>query len=148
MNIRASATFKPRDLAQIEAKIVPVLIAASHDAAEAAAGEARALVPVRTGKLRDSIGTRTEWVGHVVKGHIVATAEHAGFVEFGTGLAGSGTYPYNLPQQGVPKTGSWVYDYKNQNWPGMVARPYLRPPLDTARDQILQAYTSRGLAIV
>lgn len=147
MNIRASSEFKPADLSRLESLIVPKLIAATTNAAEAAAEEARAIVPVNTGELRSSIGIQVEWVGRAVNGYIIARAKHAGFVEFGTGLAGSGTYPYDLPTFNVPITGSWIYDYKQQKWPGMVAQPYMRPALDTARGAILHAYEAAGFTV-
>ena len=147
VNIRASAEFKPADLSRLESLIVPKLIGATQNAADAAAEEARAIVPVDTGELRSSIGTQVEWIGRAVNGYIIARAKHAGFVEFGTGLRGSGTYPYDLPMFNVPITGEWIYDYKQQNWAGMVARPYMRPALDTSRGAILHAYEAAGFTV-
>lgn len=49
-----------------------------------------AAVPVDTGELRDSIAIEKLGKG---KYRIIATAEHALFVEFGTGVVGEGTYP-------------------------------------------------------
>ena len=99
------------------------------------------LVSVQSGDLRSSGRTRVEWVGTSVKGYIEYTAHHAAFVEFGTGLTGRGTYPYELPVAGVPFTGGWVYDYKQQNWVGMQSRPYLRPALDSGRPRVLAAFS-------
>lgn len=147
MNIHASSEFRPADLARLEQLIVPKIIAATQNASQAVADEAKSIVPVDTGELQASIGTRVEWIGRAVNGYVLAAATHAGFVEFGTGLRGSGTYPYALPTSGVPITGSWVYDYKQQNWQGMVARPYLRPSLDTARGAILHAYEAAGFSV-
>lgn len=69
------------------------------------------LVPVDTGNLRDSVsfvkrGDRTYL--------IVADAEYAAFVEFGTGVVGSGTYKYELPDdweylQNPPRS-PWAHD--------------------------------------
>lgn len=70
---------------QVEAKV----IAASRDAVdetnEASAARARAEAPVRTGSLREGIGTRpaTE-EGAVISGQLVARAKHSLFVELGT----------------------------------------------------------------
>lgn len=147
MNIRASATFRPRDLAALEQLIAPRVIAATQAATEAVAEEARAIVPVDTGALRASIASRTEWIGRCARGYVMALAPHAAFVEFGTGLTGIGTYPYSLPVLGVPFTGSWIYDYKRQKWHGMAAQPYLRPSLDTSRPAILRAYAEQGFAV-
>ena len=76
---------------------------------------------------------------------MAATAPYAAFVEYGTGLRGAGTYPYELPSEGVPYTGSWVYDYKRQNWQGHAAQPFMRPALDTARPEI-RAIFGRNVA--
>jgi len=147
VNIRATSDFIPADISRLEQLIAPKLIAATQAASDAAASEVRAIVPVRTGELRESIGTQVQWIGRAVNGYIIARAKHAGFVEFGTGLTGQGTYSYDLPTQGVPFTGGWVYDYKQQNWHGMIAQPYMRPGLDNARGAILAAYEAAGFAV-
>lgn len=102
---------------------------------------AKAIAPVDSGELQQSIEAR-EPVDNFseIVGEVVASAGHASFVEFGTGIRGAGTYPYPLPKEGVPITGSWVYDYKKQNWIGMPARPFMRPALDTSRAQILEEF--------
>jgi hypothetical protein len=86
-----------------------------------------------------------QWKGQRVTGTVSYTSGHASFVEFGTGIIGSGTYPYPLPQEGVPFTGSWVYDYKHQNWKGMYARPYLRPALDLNQSAIVALFGKNGV---
>ncbi len=145
MNIRANSTFKAGDFARLEALIVPRLIAAVDNATQAVLETSQTLAPVDTGDLVSS-GDRTTAYrkGTKVQGAVFYTSEHASFVEFGTGLIGSGTYPFDLPQSGVPITGSWVYDYKHQNWQGMRAQPYLRPSLDISRAAIMQAFTDQG----
>lgn len=148
MNFRATAKFAPIDLVRVQSSIVPRIVAAVNEGCGAVVEEAQAIVPVDTGELRDSIGTQTvELVGTTVAGTVAATAGYAGFVEFGTGLHGEGTYPGELPQSGVPFTGSWVYDFKRQNWQGHTARPYMRPALDTARPEIIEAYRKQGFRI-
>jgi hypothetical protein len=105
------------------------------------AEHARANVPVMSGELQSSIHVGAiENTGQQVVGTVVADAGHAAFVELGTGIRGRGTYPYPLPQQGVPYTGSWVYDYKRQNWIGGEARPFMRPGLESARTAILREF--------
>lgn len=105
--------------------------------------EAKGICPSVTGELHDSI-MAGEIVndGQRIIGPVLATAPHAAFVEFGTGIRGAGTYPYPLPQEGVPFTGSWVYDFRNQGWIGMPAQPYLRPALDIARAAVLAEFQS------
>jgi len=115
--------------------------AAIGRAQHAVYSEAMAIVPVDTGALADSLKEEPlDDNGLQVIAQVSANMPYAGFVEFGTGLRGSGTYPYDLPQAGVPKTGSWIYDYRNVGWKGMVAQPYLRPALDAARSQVLAEF--------
>lgn len=141
--ITARSTFTPAgDVRRLVDLFVMVKVFAGVKRVQAIVVEdAQAHAPTLTGELASSIHA-LEPVddGKQITGGVVAEADHAGFVEFGTGLAGAGTYPYPLPTEGVPITGSWIYDYKNQNWPGMVARPYLRPALDTARSRALQEF--------
>ena len=144
MNIRAHATFRAGDFARLEARIVPKIIAAVDEGTQAVLDESLRAVPVDTGELAASGGKEVEWKGQRVQGFVSYTAGHAAFCEFGTGVRGEGTYPYPLPQTGVPITGSWIYHYRIPNWTGMVARPFLRPALDWARDAIIGAFRSQG----
>ena len=145
MNFRASSTFTPVDLSRLMQRLVPVMVEAVNEAVGIVVDEARSIAPNDSGDLVSNIGAGTiELTGSVVSGSVVSASAHAGFVEFGTGLRGRGTYPYDLPTENVPITGSWIYDYKNQQWIGMESQPYLRPALDTARPAILQAFASRG----
>ncbi len=144
MNIRANATFKAGDFARFEALLVPRLIAAVDAATDLVLSTSQQLVPVDSGDLVSSGRRETQWKGQRVTGSVSYASAHASFVEFGTGIIGSGTYPYPLPQEGVPFTGSWIYDYKHQNWQGHVAQPYLRPALDQSHDGIVGAFLNRG----
>lgn len=145
MNFRAQSTFKPVDLVALQARLVPKLVTAVTEACEVVTEEARAMAPVVSGELRGSIHTASvELVGTVVSGSVVADAPHAQFVEFGTGLKGEGTYPGQLPDTGVPITGGWVYDYRDQNWPGHPAQPYMRPALDHSHGAIKEAFAKQG----
>jgi hypothetical protein len=142
--ITATAKFTPGDTSRVLDLFVQVKLFAKVQRSQAVVvEEAQRLAPNVTGELVASIapGPITN-EGYRLTGTVVAASGHAGFVEFGTGLTGSGTYPYPLPQEGVPITGSWIYDYKNQNWVGMVAQPYLRPALDVARTAILGEFQS------
>lgn len=122
------------------ARLIPKLTIAAEKSTLLVKTEAQALAPVASGDLRDSITGSIVWRGSSVIGTVQATAHHAAFVEFGTGLRGRGTYPFALPSQGVPITGSWIYDYKQQGWKGMTSQPYMRPALDNNGAQILQIY--------
>ncbi len=145
MNIRANVTFKAGSFARLESVIVPRIIAAVDAATAVVLSASQQLVPVDTGELVSSGGRETQWKGTRVTGSVSYSAPHASFVEFGTGIIGSGTYPYELPREGVPFTGSWTYDYKHQNWKGFYARPYLRPALDQNQGNITALFGKHGL---
>jgi hypothetical protein len=147
VNIRANVTWRAGDFAKLEAVIVPRIIQAVDQATELVLGVSHQLVPVDTGELASSGGREVQWLGTRVVGSVSYTSGHASFVEFGTGIIGSGTYPYSLPTQGVPFTGSWVYDYKHQNWMGHPAQPYLRPALDLSRGGIIAAFGKGGTSM-
>lgn len=88
---------------------------------------AKALCPVDTGALRESITTEIDDSGKTVIGRVGPHTHYAAFVEFGTGIAGAGSVgagegPYNM------------------NWHGMVAQPYLRPALDESRQPVMEIF--------
>lgn len=140
MKLSATPTVKFGSFASLEALIVPKLMKGAAAGSQAVLAESQIRVPVAGGSLKASGSTSVEWKGTSVKGYVMYSAGHAAFVEFGTGIVGRGTYPFELPTEGVPFTGEWVYDYKQQDWRGMVAQPYLRPALDICRQQILDAF--------
>jgi hypothetical protein len=123
--IQASSTFTPGP------DLVPSLLAAVGAGVSAAAtivaDEARAIVHVRSGDLRDSIEVQPPEVsGNMVSADVTAGTDHNFYVEYGTGRRGEAS----------PGAGDGPYD---QNWAGMEALPYMRPPLDTRRDDIFNA---------
>ena len=108
---------------------------------ELIATEAKAICPRDTGTLADSIiVTPPVREGNTITGYVSATVPYAAFVEFGTGIRGMGTYAWKLPASGVPFTGEWVYDHKKKDWKGHEAQPFMRPALDTSRDQIFAIF--------
>ncbi len=110
MNFRASSRFRFIDPVTLANRYIPVLSKAVHEGCVAVAIEAKALCPVDTGELEASIHTSAvEFYGGMLTGSVIADAPHSQFVEFGTGLRGSGTYPWPLPESGVPITGSWIH---------------------------------------
>lgn len=147
MNIRSSSTFQPGNVAAVQQALVLRAVRAVTKATDLVASEARSLCPVDTGELQGSIGSQVALVGPLVEGTVFATAPHAAFVEFGTGLIGSGTYPFALPQAGVPFTGSWVYDFRGRGWKGMPAKPYMRPALDGAQGAVLGFFREEGFSV-
>lgn len=89
--------------------------------------EAQATVAVRTGDLRDSIQAQPPVVsGSVVSAEVTAGTDHAFFVEYGTG------------RRGAASAGAGDVSY-NEDWPGMAAQPYMRPALDTRRQDVFDA---------
>jgi hypothetical protein len=147
VNIRAHATFRAGDFARLEARIVPKIMAAVDEGTQAVLDESRTLVPVASGELASSGGKEVTWAGQKVTGAVSYSAPHSAFLEFGTGIRGMGTYPYQLPQEGVPITGFWQYDYRGQGWIGMPSQAYLRPALDFARDAIMGAFRGQGFSV-
>lgn len=76
--------------------------------AEDGAEQARDLVPVDTGDLMSSIDAEVDGD----KGYVRAYAEHAAFVEFGTGVVGAGS-PH-------PNPVGWAYDVNGHGEAGWV----------------------------
>jgi len=127
VNLRAQSSFRAGSFSRLEQIIVPKLVAGAQAGADAVLEISQGLVPVRTGELKESGGTSVEWTGTRVTGYVVYHAGHAGYVEMGTGRrgaasAGAGPFPYD------------------ENWPGMVAQPYIRPALDIGREKVLTAF--------
>lgn len=128
MNLRAQSTFRPGDFSRLEALLVPKLVAGATAAAAAVLEISQGLVPVRTGELKGSGGTRIEWVGTRVSGYVVYTSPHAAYNEFGTGRRGEDS------GHGAPGI---TYD---SNWAGMPGSPFFRPAMDIGRGQVLTAF--------
>jgi HK97 gp10 family phage protein len=147
VNLRASADFRPGNVAALLEDIAPRAIAATTRAVAIVKASAQEFVPKRSGDLADSIQSSVELIGTVVNGAVEATVPYAAFVEYGTGIHGEESPHGELPLEGVPFTGSWVYDYKQQDWKGMPAQPYLRPALDTNDAKIMDAFAAEGFRI-
>ena len=132
MKLTAAVKFTPRnDLGQfIKQRITPGVVASVKAACSLVVDRAKQLVPVDTGELRNSIGYQVDVREMRITGVVFANADHAGYVEFGTGRAGAasknpGPYPYN------------------PNWPGMRAQPYLRLALDETQGIIIVLFKSQ-----
>lgn len=128
VNLKVDVSVKWGDFSRVEEVIVPKLL----DGAEVAAGivydDSQVRVAVDTGSLKASGRKFVEWVNKKVTGYVEYQAGHAAFVEFGTGVRG----------QESPGAGPFEYD---QNWPGMIAQPYIRPALDGNHKGISDAFT-------
>lgn len=121
--ITATAEFKVNP--EIRGRLLAALQPAADLAAELIADEARRLAPVDTGALAASIEAQPAQVdGDRVSVKIVAAVPYATYVEYGTGIAGqtsagAGPGPYS------------------PNWPGMRAQPYMRPAIDSTRQDAM-----------
>ncbi len=130
--ITARATFRPRSsIGQfVAAQISPAVVASVDAASQLIVEEAKAICPVDTGALRDSISASTKQTGKTVVGTITAAMFYAAYVEYGTG------------RRGAESAGAGPYPYK-MSWPGQVAKPYMRPALDTTRETVLELMSSQ-----
>lgn len=111
----------------MEAHITPGVKAAVQASCKLVETAAKAMAPVDTGALRDSIRSEVSDEGKTVVGYVGSDLEYAPFVEFGTGIAGAGS------------AGAGPGPY-NMNWHGMVAQPYLRPALDESRGPVMEIF--------
>lgn len=135
--ISAVARWTPRgDLGRFcEANVSPAAQDATDQAAQMLQLEARALCPVRTGALRDSISILRGQSEKSCWAKVGPTLDYAPYVEFGTGIRGEAS----------PGAGRGPY---SRLWPGMVAQPYLRPALEITKGPIrdvFQAQVSTGI---
>lgn len=142
MNFSASSKFTGLNVAAAVRTYQTANRLSVEQSAEVVLEVAQGLVPVRGGSLRESGHIEIEAAQSLTlaSAEVIFDAPHAQFVEYGTGVIGEGSYPYDLPESGVPITGGWVYDYKNQDWQGMEAQPYARPALDQSRPQIVEIF--------
>jgi len=88
---------------------------------------AKANAPVDKGNLRSQIHATVDKKAGNVVGTVLSSAEYAMYVEFGTGIRGTGSYPYDIP--GI------TLEY-HPTWAGMAARPYMYPALNDNREKI------------
>lgn len=77
---------------------------------------AKYLAPVKTGQLRNSIKTKSETTQEGAEAQVYTNAEHAPYVEFGTGQRGA--------ESNIDRPEGLSY---KANWKGMSAQPYLTP---------------------
>jgi HK97 gp10 family phage protein len=117
----------PVNTAAVMGKIRAAVQLSVEQACEIITEEAQAIVPVKTGALRESIGWTTDEQSGMIVGTVSAKVPYAGYIEFGTGRRGAaspgaGPYPYTM------------------TWPGMVAQPFMRPSVDTARESVKQVF--------
>ena len=131
MGLSATATFRPRgDLGRfVEARVTPQVIASVQAACELIQTEAKALCPVDTGALRDSIAITLDTSGKTIVGRVGPSMDYAEYVEYGTGKKGDPDAPYGHVM----------------TWPGQRPQPYMRPAFDGAKQPVLDLFRSNLL---
>lgn len=129
MSLSARVKFTPRsDLGRfVETRVTPAVTASVEAAVDLIYDRSQELVAVDTGELKASGVKSVNDTGKTVVGRVEYTADHADFVEYGTGAAGAAS----------PGAGPGPY---NENWPGMVAQPYLRPAYDESKEPIKELF--------
>jgi HK97 gp10 family phage protein len=108
-------------------QVLPAAAKGVGRAAEVTRDTAQDFCPVDTGELWNSISaTPPKIEGDTVEASVIAGAEHAVYVEMGTGIRGAGS---NLPE-GLPAA-----TYR-PDWPGQVAQPYMYPAYKANEDKV------------
>lgn len=110
------------------------LRSAINDATKLVHGQAKTLAPADTGQLRGSISMQVKDTGKEIQGRVYTNVEYAPYVEFGTGVTGNGTYPYQIEGLSLEyRNKGWAYyDEGKDEWiytKGQVAQPYMYPAL-------------------
>jgi HK97 gp10 family phage protein len=111
-------------------------------------GDAKEYVVVNTGELRGSIKGNVSKEEYKFVGKVGTNKVYAPFVEFGTGIIGNGTYPYEI--DGID------LKYKNKGWwypageiggktifkytKGQVAKPFLHKALLKNKSKIKEMF--------
>lgn len=135
MNLTSFSHYQPRaDSGQfLVAKITEAVTLGITNWADRVLATAQAIVPVRSGELRDSGHVEVTEAGKTVYAAVVFDSPHSIFVEFGTG------------QRGAASPGAGDVPY-SPTWPGMPAQPYLRPAFDQHRNEA-EAMTRETVAV-
>lgn len=111
--------------------------------------QAKALAPTNKheggGFLRESIHMEVKKTSHSIQGRVYTNTQYAPYVEFGTGIKGKGTYPYDIkglnlsyrdtPWVYTPDDGETFYYTKGQK-----AQPYMYPALKENEKYIKQLF--------
>ena len=110
------------------------LRSAMNEATKLVHGQAKTLCPADTGQLRGSIHMQVKDTGKELQGRVYTNVEYAPYVEFGTGVTGNGTYPYEIEGLNLEyRNKGWAYyDEDKDEWiytKGQVAQPYMYPAL-------------------
>jgi HK97 gp10 family phage protein len=102
--------------------------------------QAKLLAPRDTGQLAESIHQEVRHNGAKTEGRVYTNLEYAPYVEFGTGIKGDGTYPYNIEGLNLTyRSSPWVYRNEDGEYiytTGQVAQPYMYPALKRHEKEI------------
>lgn len=107
-------------------------------------GQAKSLCPVDTGALRESIHMQFIKKGRQSGGKVYTNMEYAAYVEFGTGIKGNGSYPYDANISLTYRDTPWVYPIDTDDGKefrrteGQVAQPYMYPALHDSEEYMLE----------
>lgn len=122
-----------------------------NKATELVHNQAKNLAPTNKngggGHLRASIHMQVKDTGQAIQGRVYTNTEYAAYVEFGTGVTGNGTYPYQV-KGFTPKykpKGWAYYDEDKGEWiytKGQKAQPYMYPALNMHKKTIRQILQS------
>ena len=112
-------------------------------------GQAKTLAPVDKGVLAGSIHMQVKDTGKELQGRVYTNCEHAPYVEFGTGVTGNGTYPYEVKGLNLEyKNKGWAYfDEDKGEWiytKGQIAQPYMYPALKE-NEKTIKAILKQGV---
>lgn len=83
-------------------------------------GQAKALAPVDKGNLAGSIRMEIKKNNKELEGRVYTNTQYGPYVEFGTGIKGNGSYPYDIDGLKL------AY---HETWAGMPSQPYMYPAL-------------------
>jgi len=124
MGLRATASFKPGDIAGLVSRVAAGAQQGALTAAQAGQAISLAIVPRDTGALADSIDLKSGVDGASAWASWGPDIFYMFYVEFGTGRRGAAS----------AEAGPGPYD---ENWAGMTPRPYMRPALDEIAPQVV-----------
>lgn len=126
----ATSTFRGDSGRFISGRITPAVRAGVQAFADLVLEEAKAIVPVDTGELRDSGSVVVVEGAKSVTAHVVFSAGHGSFIEFGWGALGASG----------PNAGPYAY---NTSIRGYAGSAFLRPALDTSRQAGKELFNSQ-----
>jgi HK97 gp10 family phage protein len=120
-----------------------------NEATKLVHGQAKDLAPVNKngggGFLAGSIHMQVKDTGKELQGRVYTNKEYAPYVEFGTGVTGNGTYPYQVEGLNLEyKNKGWAYfDEDKGEWiytKGQKAQPYMYPALNIHKKTIKRIF--------